>query len=163
MVLALVAVLAGIVSGNAGAFILGTNVEPPGRVLKRASLDALYFSGEKKEEVFLSWLDENATFLIKDKSGLILERHSIYEEINDEIRNDNELMPKVTFHAIPPSDGVDGRGSNLSEDELYLSFIRFHSGCSPPFFAEIEFRGVVEKLNFDPFSGYVLQKDDGLQ
>ena len=53
LVLALIAVLAGIVAGNASAFILGGNAEPPDRVLKRAALDALYFSGEKKEEVFV--------------------------------------------------------------------------------------------------------------
>ena len=69
LVLALIAVLAGIVAGNASAFILGGNAEPPDRVLKRAALDALYFSGEKKEEVFLSWLEENATYLIKDREG----------------------------------------------------------------------------------------------
>ena len=43
--------MAGIVAGNASAFIIGGNAEPPARVLKRATLDALYFSGEKKEEI----------------------------------------------------------------------------------------------------------------
>ena len=42
--LALVGVLMGVVAGNAGAFIGGSNFEPPDRVLKRAALDAVYFS-----------------------------------------------------------------------------------------------------------------------
>jgi len=62
LVLSLVAVLAGIVAGNAGAFIKGANNEPPDRVLKRAVLDAFYFSSEMKREVLLSYYEENATF-----------------------------------------------------------------------------------------------------
>ena len=48
LVLALVGVLAGLVAGNAGAFITGAKYEPPGRVLKKAILDAIYFSSETK-------------------------------------------------------------------------------------------------------------------
>ncbi|HAY75503.1 MAG TPA: hypothetical protein DCY32_07500, partial [Opitutae bacterium] len=48
LVLALVGILAGIRAGNAGAFITGSNFEPPERVLKRAVLDAVYFASERK-------------------------------------------------------------------------------------------------------------------
>ena len=43
----------GVVAGNAGAFISGSNYEPPDRVLKRAALDAVYFSSERKEKATL--------------------------------------------------------------------------------------------------------------
>ena len=160
LVLALIAVLAGIVAGNASAFILGGNAEPPDRVLKRAALDALYFSGEKKEEVFLSWLEENATYLIKDRGGKILQKHPVYEKLDEKIKMDDELMPKVSFFAIPPKAGVDGTSSNLSNDNLALSMVRFHAGCSTPFMVEIIYRGEEEKLKFDPFSAYVLKTDE---
>ena len=159
LVLALVAILLGIVSGNASAFILGTNAEPPDRVLKRAALDALYFSSEQKEETFLSWFEENATFLIKDKNGVVLQNHSIFEQLDDEIRKDDNLMPKVVFYAVPPNEGIEGGASSQSEDELYLPFVRFHSGCSTPFRAQIEFRGEEEELKFDPFSAYLITQD----
>ena len=160
LVLALIAVLAGIVAGNASAFILGGNAEPPDRVLKRAALDALYFSGEKKEEVFLSWLEENATYLIKDRGGEILQKHPVYEKLDEKIKMDDELMPKVSFFAIPPKAGVDGSSSNLSNDNLALSMVRFHAGCSTPFMVEIMYRGEEKKLKFDPFSAYVLKTDE---
>ena len=64
IVLALVAVLAAIVSGNIAGFIDGSKVEPPGRVLKRAVLEGIYLSNERKREVRLSYLEENASFLI---------------------------------------------------------------------------------------------------
>ena len=64
LVLSLVALLAAVVAGNAGAFITGGNAEPPVRVLKRAALDALYFSGEMKREVLLKWNDVAIVWLI---------------------------------------------------------------------------------------------------
>lgn len=160
IVLALVAIMAGIVAGNASAFIIGGNAEPPARVLKRATLDALYFSGEKKEEIFLSWLEQNATFLVQDRQGMILKSHPVYEEITDDIRSDDELMPKLEFYAVPPLAGVDGGSSDLDSDELLLSAIRFHAGCSTPFLTVIEFRGKTEELKFDPFSAYVLKTEE---
>ena len=53
LVLALIGVLMGVVAGNAGAFISGSNYEPPERVLKRAALDAVYFSSERKRKSYL--------------------------------------------------------------------------------------------------------------
>ena len=50
--LALIGVMAGIVAGNAGAFIVGSNFEPPDRVLKRAVLDAVYFAEAQASDLF---------------------------------------------------------------------------------------------------------------
>ena len=68
--LALVGVLMGVVAGNAGAFIGGTNFEPPDRVLKRATLDAVYFSSERKRKSYLSYSAEKVGFLVSDSSGI---------------------------------------------------------------------------------------------
>ncbi len=160
LVLSLVAVLAGIVAGNAGAFIKGANNEPPNRVLKRAVLDALYFSSEMKREVLLSYYEENATFLISGRDGQVLQAHPVYEKLDEDIRSDRELMPEVSFSAIGPKAGVDGGSTEFEEDDLILSSVRFHAGCSTPFMAEIKFRGEVEEVEFDPFSGYVLAMEE---
>ncbi len=157
LVLALVAVLAGIVAGNASAFILGGSSEPPDRVLKRAVLDALYFSTEKKEEVRLAWSEQQATFLIKDRNGVILKRHSIYEDLDEESVIDEDQVPKVSFFAIPPKVGFGGSSSPLNDEDLYLAEIIFNGGYTFSFLAEIEFLGRNEILEFDPFSGFVLQ------
>ena len=160
LVLALVAVMAGIVAGNAGAFILGGNSEPPVRVLKRATLDALYYSSEMKREVLLFWDDQNATFLIKNRDGEVLQSHPVYEEITEEIKSDDDLMPKIVFRAIGPLAGVDGGRTKFDEDELLLTTVNFHAGSSVPFITEVTFRGETEEVEFDPFSAFVLGNKD---
>lgn len=160
IVLALVAVLAGIVSGNLAGFIDGARVEPPERVLKRAVLDGIYFSNERKKEVWLSYFEENASFLVTDPFGDILGVHKIYDDFTDEIRSDPENIPKIYFDAIGPSLGVSGENTNFDDEQLRLSFVRFHAGSSTPFTAEIIFREKVGKFRFDPFSGYEINPDE---
>ena len=160
LVLSLVAILAGIVVGNASAFITGGNAEPPVRVLKRAVLDSIYFSSEMKREVLLSYYEENATFIISGRDGQLLQSHPVYEQLDEDIRSNRELMPEVIFSAIGPKSGVDGGSSDFDEDDLVLSSVRFHAGCSTPFMTEIKFRGEVEEVEFDPFSGYVLAMEE---
>ena len=160
IVLALVAVLAAIVSGNIAGFIDGAKVEPPGRVLKRAVLEGIYLSNERKREVRLSYLEENASFLISDPQGKILKDFKIYDDLTEEIQSSPEKMPMVYFTAIGPGLGVDGKDTDLDEEQLELNSIRFHSGCSTPFIAEIFFREKSEVLQFDPFSGFVINPED---
>ena len=84
----------------------------------------------------------------------------VYEKLDEDIRSDRELIPEVSFSAIGPKAGVDGGSTEFEEDDLMLSSVRFHAGCSTPFMAEIKFRGEVEEVEFDPFSGYVLAKEE---
>ena len=160
LVLALVGILAGIVAGNAGAFITGSNFEPPERVLKRAVLDAFYFSSENKRATYLSYLEDKAIFEIKDSRGKTLATHKVYEKFDDTMGEDDALLPKVTFRAIGPLAGEDGGSTNYEEEHLKLSRVGFHYGCSIPFEAKIDFRSEVIEMSFDPFSGYVLENEE---
>ena len=160
LVLALIGVMAGIVAGNAGAFIVGSNFEPPDRVLKRAVLDAVYFAGERKRATYLQYFEANATFLVADREGKVLATHKIYEDLTDEIRENEDLMPKTTFRAIGPLSGPDGGRTEYDEDHLELTRVYFHAGCSIPFHTEIDFRGETIEMSFDPFSGYILGEDE---
>ena len=67
LVLALIGVMAGIVAGNAGAFIGGSNFEP------RSSAQACGFgcriSPGSKRATYLQYLEANATFLVADREG----------------------------------------------------------------------------------------------
>ena len=83
-----------------------------------------------------------------------------YEKLDEDIRSDRELIPEVSFSAIGPKAGVDGGSTEFEEDDLMLSSVRFHAGCSTSFMAEIKFRGEVEEVEFDPFSGYVLAMEE---
>ena len=160
LVLALLSVLAGVVAGNLGAFIKGANFEPPQRVLKKAVLDAVYFSSERKRATFLSYDEENATFLVSDSMGGTLAEHRVYKDLDDEIKQDGANIPKVSFLAVGPLSGVDGDDSKYDEDELLLQRIPFHSGSSIPFQATLEFGGQETEMYFDPFSGYVLKGEE---
>ena len=156
LVLALVGVLMGVVAGNAGAFIAGTNFEPPDRVLKLATLDAVYFSSERKRKSYLSYSAEKVGFLVSDSSGNILSEHPIYSELNEDILEDQELIPEVFFSAVGPLAGEAGGATIYTEDQLALNRVAFHAGCSQPFEVEISFRGETNRMKFDPFSGYVI-------
>ena len=160
LVLALVGVMVGLVAGNAGAFIEGSKYEPPGRVLKKAVVDCLYLSCENKRVAYLSYDEENATFVISNASGGILTTHGVFEGATEEPKRDKDDNPKVTFRSIGPLSGPAGGSSVFDEDILIVKRVPFHFGASVPFEAEIEVKGESENeiYEFDPFSGYHLKK-----
>jgi prepilin-type N-terminal cleavage/methylation domain-containing protein len=160
LVLALLSVLAGVVAGNLGAFIKGANFEPPHRVLKKAVLDAVYYSSERKRATYLSYFEENATFLVSDSMGVPLAEHRVYKDLSDDTIRNASNIPKVSFHAVGPLSGVEGDGTNYDEDELVLPRVVFHSGSSVPFRVNLEFGEKDTEMFFDPFSGYILKKEE---
>ena len=156
LVLALVGVITGLVSGNVGAFITGAQFEPPDRVLKKAILDAIYESTESKRSTFLSFDKELASFRISNDSGAEINLHPIYKEgLSDE-----REVPDVRFQAIGPQSGSDGGTTIYDEDELVLTRVPFHYGSSVPFKVEIDFMENLTLLQFDPFSGFVLKAQE---
>jgi prepilin-type N-terminal cleavage/methylation domain-containing protein len=156
LVLGLIGILMGLVAGNAGAFISGSNYEPPDRVLKRAALDAVYFSSEKKRKIYLSYFEDQVMFVITDSSGVIFAEHKVYAKLDEDLFEDEELIPKVFFSAIGPEAGEAGGSTSFTDRQLVLNRVAFHAGCSQPFEAKIVFRGESNTIKFDPFSGYVL-------
>ena len=156
LVLALVGVLAGLVAGNVGAFIRGAQFEPPSRVLKKAILDAIYEASESKNPTFLSYNEENALFKVSNSIGSELSVYPVYKNDWKEVYE----SPEVVFSAIGPESGTDGGSSIYGEDELVLNRIPFHYGSSVPFLVQIRFRGENEELRFDPFSGFILKREE---
>ena len=126
-------------------------------MLKRAVLDAVYFAGERKRATYLQYFEANATFLVADREGKVLATHKIYEDLTDEIRENEDLMPKTTFRAIGPLSGSDGGRTEYDEDHLELTRV-YYVGCSIPFHTEI--LGETIEMSFDPFSGYILGEDE---
>lgn len=161
LVLALVGVLLGLVAGNAGAFLSGSNFEQPERVLKKAVLDAVYSASESKEARYIDYSDENASFLLRNSVGEVLSVHAVYKEMNSEIRNDPKLIPKVSFYAVGPMAGADGgAGSSKYEgDELLLERVYFHNNSMTPFYAKIIFKDKEDEFLFDSFSGYLVKDE----
>lgn len=156
LVLGLIGVLMGVVAGNASAFISGSNYEPPDRVLKRAALDAVYFSSERKRKSYLSYVEDQVMFTVTDSSGAILAEHKVYSKVDEDLFEDEELIPEVFFSAVGPEAGEAGGSTNFTEEQLALDRVAFHAGCSQPFEVKIVFREESSTIKFDPFSGYVL-------
>ena len=159
LTLALIGVLVGLVAGNAGAFIAASKFEPPHRVLKKAVLDTVYFSSERKQAAYLSYNADEASFVVSDSNGGELARHEIYQVGEEGTISDEHEIPEVDFWAIGPSSGPDGGTSNYKDDELELTRVGFHYGSSVPFKAVIHFRDETKHWEFDPFSGYVLKSE----
>lgn len=162
LVLALIGVLIGLVAINAGAFIEASKYEPPARVLGKAVMDSFYFASESKRVTYLSYLEENATFFVSEGSGEVLASHGIFEKEDLEALREGDLLPRVTFRALGPLAGLSGGGSLYDEDLLVVGRVSFHFGTSMPFQAEIEIKGEeeVEIIEFDPFSGYPVAKEE---
>lgn len=158
MVLAIIGIMAGLLAGNAGAFIETAKVEPPDRILRKAVLDATYMTSQTKEVVYLRYDDENGTLVIENSSGSQLALHRIVElpEEDDFEARENEFS--LIFEADVPLAGIDGEEGDWDEEEIFLRRVAFHpSGVSTPFIARLRtgFGEIKEKtFRFDPFSGY---------
>ncbi|MBG29004.1 MAG: hypothetical protein CMI31_03230 [Opitutae bacterium] len=158
MVLAIIGIMAGLLAGNAGAFIETAKEEPPNRILRKAVLDATYLASQEKELVYLRYDDTNGTLLIEDSTGSQLASHRIVE-----IPDEHDFEPKerefsLIFEADVPLAGIDGDEGDWEEDQIYLRRVVFHpSGVSTPFIARLR-TGLGENkektFRFDPFSGY---------
>lgn len=162
LVLALIGVLIGLVAINAGAFVEASKYEPPARVLGKAVMDSFYYASESKRTSYLSYSEENATFLVSDGMGKVLVTHSIFEKEDLEELREEDLLPQVIFRAKGPLAGLSGGDSLYDEDLLVVRRVPFHFGTSMPFQVEIEIMGEeeIEIIEFDPFSGYPLSKEE---
>ena len=164
LVLALLAIIAGMVGSGAVGMIDAAKMEPPDRVLKRAVLDAVYHASERKAPAFLRYDEARATFLVTDAGGAVLAEHAIYKDMpSGEDENDewDELdLPRVSFLAEGPLSGEGGGATNLEDEQLVLTRIPFQSGVSPPFQAKITLANKEQVLRFDPFSGFVVVNED---
>ena len=162
LVLALIGVLIGLVAINAGAFVEASKYEPPARVLGKAVKDSFFFASETKRTAYLSYLEENATFFVSDATGRILASHGIFEKEELEQLREDDLLPRVLFRATGPLAGLAGGDSLYDDDLLVVQRVPFHFGTSMPFQAEIEIMGEdeVERIEFDPFSGYPVAQEE---
>ena len=99
---------------------------------------------------------EKAEFLISNSNKEVLSKHSVYK---GEWKDDYE-SPEIIFRAIGPESGAGGGATLYDEEELELSRVALHYGSSVPFLTKLRFRGESSELFFDPFSGYLLKKND---
>ena len=118
LVLALVGVLAGLVAGNAGAFIKGAQLATK-QSFKKAILDAIY-EGRNPRIPPMCLTTKTASFVVKNSTGASYVLPIYKDDLNEEFES-----PEVVFTAIGPGSGPSGELSSYNDDELILSRIPF--------------------------------------
>ena len=158
MVLAIIGIMAGLLAGNAGAFLETAKEEPADRILRKAVLDATYLASQTKQITYLRHDDQNGTLVIENEVGSRLALHRITEVSEEEnfTRSDDKFS--LIFEAEVPLSGINGDDGDWQDDEAFLRRVAFHpSGVSTPFIARLRTglgKNEEKVFRFDPFSGY---------
>lgn len=145
IVIALVALIGGLVTINAGAILRGLGEEPVDRILKKAVREARFQAASIKEPAYLRYDKESGEFLVSTGAGAQLASFDVTPE-------DEEVKPEVEFEQILPSEGLDSpRMETVSIQKVVFRADR----SSTPFQATIQEGTSSFTLRYDPFSAIV--------
>ncbi|NDV62507.1 prepilin-type N-terminal cleavage/methylation domain-containing protein [Puniceicoccales bacterium CK1056] len=147
IVIALVALVGGLVVVNAEAIFRGLGEEPVDRILRKAVREARFQAAYLKEPVQLRFDEESVAFLLTGESGQTLKDFSTGLESSA-----NEL--DVEFEQLLPEEGLN---RNASPDTVEIETVTFRPDrSSTPFQVIIDQDGRPYTLRFDPFSDIVI-------
>ena len=145
IVIALIALVGGLVVINAQAILRGLGQEPVERVLQKAVREARYQAASLKEPVTLSYDDEESALEIFSETGQSLATYSLEEDEDGE-------FPEISFEQILPGMGLD---RYRIETVPVGSLVFRPDRSSTPFEAVIETAGQSFIQRYDPFSAIV--------
>ena len=144
IVLALIALVGGLVVINAQAILRGLGQEPVDRVLQKAVREARYQAAYLKESVYLSFDEEESALEVSSETGQSLARFPLEED-------DGEI-PEIAFEQILPGTGLD----RYRLETVPISNVVFRPDrSSTPFEAVVEGKSQTFTQRFDPFSAIV--------
>jgi prepilin-type N-terminal cleavage/methylation domain-containing protein len=147
IVIALIALVGGLVVINAEAIFRGLGEEPVDRILRKAVREARFQAAYLKEPVQLSFEEEDAVFLVTGAGGQSLAR---FETGLEDTTNDLY----VEFEQILPEEGLN---RNNSPETAEIDVVTFRPDrSSTPFQAIIDEDRWSYTLRFDPFSDIVI-------
>lgn len=147
IVIAVIALIGGLVVVNANAILSGLGAEPTERVLQKAVREARYQAALRKEPVRLRFDRETAGFVITAYSGS--ELHTFTTAFTD---NPRDLQ--VTFDRVLPFNGVTfGTNPRTAPTE---AIIFQPDRSSTPFIVHIREAGQNFSLRYDPFSAIAI-------
>ena len=146
VVIALIALVGGLVVINAEAILRGLGEEPVERILQKAVREARYQSASLKESTFLSYDQEAGILKITSETGESRAEFALAPESQKD-------KPGLSFEQILP-----GQGLEFSREETYpIEQVVFRPDrSSTPFQVEIDLGSAAFILRYDPFSAIVI-------
>ena len=151
VVIALIALVGGLVVVNARGFLGGLGEEPVDRILQKAVREARFQAASLKEPVYLYYLREEAILSVETENGSRLADFQLTEAPPESFQLD--------FSQVLP---VPGLSSSDYTESVPISRVVFRPDrSSTPFVVSIRLPGMTFTQRFDPFSSIVL--DDSRQ
>lgn len=145
LVIALIALVGGLMVVNANALLRGLGEEPVERILHNAVREARFQAGSLKEPVYLSYDEENGKLKIQSSTGLDLPEFAFEEAPG---------FPEIEFEQILPGMGL-ARASQ--DDVIPIQHIVFRPDrSSTPFQVVVGDASTSFTLRYDPFSAIVI-------
>lgn len=145
LVIALIALVGGLMVVNARAILSGLGEEPVDRILQKAVREARYQAASLKEPAYLIYDEESGSLEVLSGTGTKLAAFPTAEGTE---------FPEIEFEQILPASGLDGFGRDETAPVNQVVFRPDRS--STPFQAIIS-EGVRSfTLRYDPFSAIVI-------
>ncbi len=149
LVLALLALLGGLVVTNIDGLLSGLGQKPLPEILRDAVREARFQAAFTKEPVFLVYDEESAALRLITAANNELSRLSTgYDPKKDRVR--------VKFYQILPFRGAEVTGRYEHSPTPYVTFHPDRS--SMPFEVELEAEGITSLHRYDPFSDVELEE-----
>jgi prepilin-type N-terminal cleavage/methylation domain-containing protein len=146
IVIALIALVGGLVVVNAQAILRGLGEEPAERVFQKAVREARYQAASLKESVFLKFDGDEAAISVVSENGAVLATFRLADD-------SGRQQPSIEFEQVLPGMGLDpGRGDTTPVDALVFRPDR----SSTPFAVTFDLGPAVFTQRYDPFSAIVI-------
>lgn len=152
LVLALLALLAGVVVASSEALFSGFGDPPLDQQLRKAVREARFHAAREKEVTYLSFSWETGDFVISGESGATL-----LTQESGHPGEDPELT--VRFFHLQPAKGLP-RYSFETPDRRETPRVGFHPDrSSTPFLVELRYGNEFSEHRYDPFSDAEIEED----
>ena len=145
LVIALIALVGGLMVINAQAILRGLGEEPVDRILQKAVREARYQAASMKEPAFLFYDEERGQLQVFSETGRQLASFSV---------TGGEDFPEIEFEQILPGWGTDGSGRDETAEIEQVVFRPDRS--STPFQVTVSEGMQSFTLRYDPFSAIVI-------
>ncbi|MEX0331346.1 MAG: type II secretion system protein [Puniceicoccaceae bacterium] len=145
LVIALIALVGGLMVVNGQAILKGLGEEPVDRILQNAVREARYQAASLKEQAFLYYDEENGFLRVNSSTG---------RELASFLTTEGDDFPEIEFEQILPARGLDRFGRS---DTVPIDLIVFRPDRSSTPFQVIISEGPRSfTLRYDPFSAIVI-------
>lgn len=147
IVIALIALIGGLVAMNAEAILRGLGEEPVDRVLRKAVREARYQAAALKEPTTLRFDEETATFIVNDAAGAELAAFSTGMD-------DRPGALLIDFEQLLPAQGLS---PYTRPETVAIGQVTFRPDrSSTPFQVVVDLENGRFTQRFDPFSDIVI-------